>query len=182
MYPTQPVSFLLAHLTAVDADKQEAVITFPSGDTATLYITPDGHGNITYEGLEYITLDPVTYMPGSTSEEAQQYIEAKRRFESIRDDLRETPSNTVQRHLQRETPYIPELVKYLRALQTQSNSTPELYEDAQQALEEYKDTLIANTGLPAWRSLWKGYQKTRKGIQALAPNDIWEAGSAAFTT
>ena len=182
MYPTQPVSFLLAHLTAVDADKQEAVITFPSGDTATLYITPDGHGNITYEGLEYITLDPVTYMPGSTSEEAQQYIEAKRRFESIRDDLRETPSNTVQRHLQRETPYIPELVKYLRALQTQSNSTPELYEDAQQALEEYKDTLIANTGLPAWRSLWKGYQKTRKSIQALAPNDIWEAGSAAFTT
>lgn len=182
MYPTQSVSFLLAHLTAVDADKQEAVITFPSGDTATLYIASDGHGNITYEGLDYATFDPVTYMPGSTSEEAQQYIEAKRRFESIRDDLRETPSNTVQRHLQRETPYIPELVKYLRALQTQSNSTPELYEDAQQALEEYKDTLIANTGLTAWRSLWKGYQKTRKSIQALAPNDIWEAGSAAFTT
>lgn len=182
MYPTQPVRFILAHLTAVDAGKQEAFITFPNGDTATLHITPDGHGNITYEGLDYATLDPVTYMPGHTSEEAQQYIEAKRRFESIRDDLRETPSNTVQRHLQTETPYIPELVKYLRALQTQSNSTPELYEDAQQALEEYKDTLIANTGLPAWRSLWKDYQKTRKGIQALAPNDIWEAGSAAFTT
>lgn len=181
MYPTQPVSFLLAHLTAVDADKQEAVITFPSGDTATLYITPDGHSNITYEGLDYVTLDPVTYMPGSTSEEAQQYIEAKRRFESIRDDLRETPGDTVQRHLRTETPYIPELVKYLRALQAQSNSTPELYEDAQQALEEHKDTLITNTGLPAWRSLWKGYQKTRKSIQALAPNDIWEAGSAAFS-
>jgi hypothetical protein len=181
MYPTQPVSFLLAHLTTVDADKQEAVITFPDGDTATLCITPDGHGNITYEGLDYATLDPVTYMPGSTSEEAQQYIETKRRFESVRDELRETPSDTVQRHLRAGTPYIPELVKYLRALQTQSNATPELYEDAQQALEEHKDTLIANTGLPAWRSLWKGYQKTRKGIQEWAPNDIWEAGSAAFT-
>lgn len=181
MYPTQPVSFLLAHLTAVDADKQEAVITFPSGDTATLCITPDGHGNITYEGLDYATLDPVTYMPGSTSEEAQQYIEAKRRFESVRDELRETPGDTVQRRLRTGTPYIPELVKYLRALQTQSNATPELYEDVQQALEEHKDTLIANTGLPVWRSLWKGYQKTRKGVQAWAPNDIWEAGSVAFT-
>jgi hypothetical protein len=181
MYPTQPVSFLLAHLTAVDADKQEAVITFPDGDTATLCITPDGHGNITYEGLDYATLDPVASMPGSTSEEAQQYIEAKRRFESVMDELRETPSDTVQRRLRTGAPYIPELVKYLRALQTQSNATPELYEDVQQALEEHKDTLIANTGLPAWRSLWKGYQKTRKGIQEWAPNDIWEAGSAAFT-
>lgn len=182
MYPTQPTRFILAHLTAIDADKQEAFITFPSGDTATLRIAPDGHGNITYEGLDYVTLDRVTYMPGHTSEEARRYIEAKRRFESIRNELRETPSDTVQKHLRAATPYIPELVKYLRALQAQSDATPALYEDAQQALEEYKDTLIANTGLPAWRSLWKGYQKTRKGIQALAPNDIWEAGSAAFTT
>lgn len=180
MYPTQPVRFILAHLTTVDAEKQEAVITFPSGDTATLRIAPDGHGNITYEGLEYITLNPVTYMPGNTSEEAQRYIEAKRRFEIIRNELKETPGDTVQRHLRAATPYIPELVKYLRALQAQSDATPALYEDAQQALEGHKDTLIANTGLPAWRSLWKGYQKTRKSIQALAPNDIWEAGSAAF--
>ena len=181
MYPTQPVSFILAHLTAIDADKQEAFITFPSGDTATLRIAPDGHGNITYEGLTYVTLDPVTYMPGNTSEEAQQYIEAKRRFESIRNELMETPSDTVQKHLRAATPYIPELVKYLRALQTQSEATPALYEDAQQALEGHKDTLIGDTGLTVWRALWKEYQKTRKSIQKQAPTDIWKPGNTTFT-
>lgn len=181
MYPTQPVRFILAHLTAVDADKQEAFITFPNGDTATLLIAPDGHGNITYEGLDYVTLDRVTYMPGHTSEEARRYIEAKRRFESIRNELKETPSDTVQKHLRAATPYIPELVKYLRALQAQSDATPALYEDAQQALEEYKDVLVANTGLTAWRSLWKEYQKTRKSFQKQAPTHIWKPGSPAFT-